>query len=99
MIIKETSYKLIAVFVIVLSYVCYSMIRFNSSFNTRIARLKELSLEIEHIIIMYDKYFDYDYKVKNFKNKFTAGNKMTRIIIRLIEDNRDFRKKIRETYI
>jgi RNase P/RNase MRP subunit p30 len=74
------------------------MIRFNSSFNTRIARLKELSLELEHIIIMYDKYFDYDYKVKNFKNKFTAGNKMTRIIIRLIEDNRDFRKKIRETY-
>ncbi len=47
---------------------------------------------------MYDQYFEYDFTAKNYKNKFTAGSKMTRIIIRLIEDNKDFRKKIRETY-
>ena len=86
-IIRRISYRLILAFGFISWWAMYWMTCFNMSFNGRIERLKTVVLYLENIRIMYDCYFDYDYESQEqIQNRFMSGNKMTMIIIRLIED-------------
>ncbi len=102
LLIKQTSKLLIVAFLIIFGWISYWMIQFNKQFNARIERLKKLTLKVNNIILMYDEYFDYDYEQVKPRcepiNRFTSGSKMTRILIRLIEDNKEFEKDIQKKH-